>query len=77
MKNSIIKILTITTFSFLLNSTAIAGEDVDALTLSFQNNTQEIMERDAVFKKVSFNNSYIIDSAIISNVLDINYDSVK
>ncbi len=77
MKNTIKKVLTIAAFGFILNSSAMAGEDVDAFTLSFQNNSQDIVERDVVFSKVSFSNPYISDHTTSSNVLDFNYDSVK
>jgi hypothetical protein len=77
MKNTIAKVLTIAAFGFILNSLAMAGEDVDAFTLSFQNNSQDIVERDVVFSKVSFSNPYISDHTTSANVLDFNYDSVK
>lgn len=77
MKRIITKILVISAFSFVLSSSAIASENVDAFTLSFQNNLQEIMERDAVFRKITFSNPYVNDHATSSNVLSLNYDSVK
>ena len=77
MKNTMTKVLTIAAFGLVLNSSVMAGEDVDAFTLSFQNNSQEIIERDVVFSKVSYSNPYISDHATRANILDLNYDSVK
>ncbi|HFC91684.1 MAG TPA: hypothetical protein ENJ51_03660 [Leucothrix mucor] len=77
MKNKITKLLAVVTFGLILSSSAMANEEVDTFTLGFQNNSQDIMERDAVFSKISFSNPSMNDHATDSNVLDLNYDSVK
>lgn len=71
MKNPITAGLAIVTLGLILNNVAVAGEDVDAFTLSFQNNTQEIIERDAVISKASFTTHH----ALSDNFLDLHYDS--
>ena len=73
MKNVIMKGLTIVAFGFILNSSVMAGEDVDAFTLSFQSNVQELAAVDAVISRASFvseENHYSQH-----NVLNLNYDS--
>jgi hypothetical protein len=73
MKNLIIKGLAVVAFSFVLNGVVMAGEDVDALTLNFQGNVQDLAEVDAVINKTSFVSK--ADHYGQYDVLDLNYDS--
>ncbi|MCK5897131.1 MAG: hypothetical protein KAG20_10010 [Cocleimonas sp.] len=72
MKNTMIKLLAVVTFGLMLGSSAIAGDDADALTLNLQNNVQKLATVDAVISKASF-----APDKLNRNVLDINYDSTK
>jgi hypothetical protein len=71
MKNSIIKLLAVVTFGLILSSSAMAGEDVDALTLSFQNN--RVSTINAHIRKTSYAPRIISSTSI----LDMCYDSEK
>jgi hypothetical protein len=72
MKKTMVKLLAVVTFGLVLGSSAMAGEDVDAFTLSFQSNVQELAEVDAVISKASF-----VSEQVSHNVLDIHYDANK
>ncbi len=71
MKNTITKLLAVVTFGLILSSSAMAGEDVDALTLSFQNNS--VSTSDVHINKVSYTPGIVSSDA----VLGMCYDSVK
>jgi hypothetical protein len=74
MNNPITTLFAVITFGLILNSAVMAGEEVDAFTLSFQNNSQEVIDREMSINKVSF---IISSSDMTSNVLDLHYDSVE
>lgn len=71
MKKSIIKLLTVVTFGLMLSSSAMASDEVDALTLSFQNNS--VSTASAHISKASYTPRVVATNS----VLDICYDSSK
>ena len=71
MKNTITKLLAVVTFGLILSSSAMAGEDVDALTLSFQNNS--ISTTDVHISRASYTPGIVSSDS----VLGMCYDSVK
>jgi hypothetical protein len=73
MKNTISTLLVATTFGLILSSTAMAGEEVDALTLSFQNNAATDSTTPVYMSKTSYT------TAVVStgSVLEMCYDSTK
>ncbi|MCK5811160.1 MAG: hypothetical protein KAH00_08715 [Cocleimonas sp.] len=77
MTHFIKKVLTVAAFGIILNSSAMAGEEVDAFTLSFQNNYQEVVERDMVVNRVSYSHNRQDSYHSKNNVISMHYDSSK
>jgi hypothetical protein len=71
MKNTITKLLAVVTFGLILSSSVMAGEDVDALTLSFQNNS--VSTSDVHISNVSYTPGIVSSDS----VLGMCYDSIK
>ena len=75
MTNFIKKVLTVAVFGVVLNSAVMAGEEVDAFTLSFQNNYQVVAEKDMVVNRVSYRDNRQDSYNSRNNVLSMHYDS--
>jgi hypothetical protein len=73
MKNTISKVLVAVTFGLVLNSSVMAGEDVDLFTLSFQNNNSIVNTTGVQISKVSYTPGVLTTGSVLAMC----YDSVK
>ncbi len=73
MKNTINKVLITAVFGLILSASAMAGEDVDAFTLSFQNNNDTAYATDVHISKASYAPGIVTTHSVLAMC----YDSVK
>jgi hypothetical protein len=73
MKNTIGKILVAATFGLILNSAVMAGEDVDAFTLNFKNDTSNVSVTDVQISQ----SAYTPNILTTNSILEICYDTAK
>ena len=73
MKKTIGKVLVAATFGLILSSSVMAGEDVDAFTLSFQNDSSSVNATDVKIRQVSYTPGILITGSVLAMC----YDSVK
>ena len=73
MKKTIGKVLVAATFGLILSSSVMAGEDVDAFTLSFQNDSSSVNATDVQIRQVSYTPGILITGSVLAMC----YDSVK
>lgn len=70
MKNTISKLLVVTAFGLILSSSVMAGEDVDAFTLSFQNNVTTDNTMPLYINKASYTTGELSRGSVLAMCYD-------